>query len=133
MTSREAMEAGWRLLLLLLLCMPLTAAAAPAGGGWSHSGPAGPVRGQVGAERPAPRPAGPSRRHRQDAADAVINVNTAGASTLVALKGIGEKKARAIVAYRKAHGPFASLDDFEQVPGIGPALIEANRDRILFR
>lgn len=70
---------------------------------------------------------------RAATAPAMININTADARALVALKGVGEKKARAIVAFRKAHGPFATLDDFEEVPGIGPALIEANRDRIRFR
>lgn len=72
-------------------------------------------------------------RVRPVAAPAAINVNTADAAALVELKGVGEKKARAIIAFRKAHGPFASLDDFEEVPGIGPALIDANRDRIRFR
>lgn len=70
---------------------------------------------------------------RQAPVATVINVNAAGAAELQALKGVGEKKARAIVAFRKAHGPFTSLDDFEEVPGIGPAMIEANRDRIRFR
>lgn len=61
-----------------------------------------------------------------------VNVNTATVAVLRTLKGIGEKKAKAIVAFRKAHGPFRSLDDFEQVPGIGPALIDRNQHRIVF-
>lgn len=72
-------------------------------------------------------------RARQPQVATAINVNAAGPAELQALKGVGEKKARAIVAFRKAHGPFATLDDFEEVPGIGPAMIEANRDRIRFR
>lgn len=67
-----------------------------------------------------------------DAAAAPVNVNTAPPAQLRTLKGVGEKKARAIVAYRKAHGPFRSLDDFEEVPGVGPGLIERNRARIVF-
>lgn len=63
---------------------------------------------------------------------APVNVNTAPAAVLRSLKGVGEKKARAIVAYRKAHGPFRSLEEFEEVPGVGPALIEHNRARIVF-
>lgn len=62
-----------------------------------------------------------------------INVNTANVVALTALKGVGEKKARAIVAYRREHGPFNSLEQFDEVPGIGPALIENNRGRIIFR
>lgn len=77
--------------------------------------------------------AGPPRGRPPAASPSTINVNTADAAALVALKGVGEKKARAIVAFRKSHGPFATLEDFEEVPGIGPALIEANRDRIRFR
>lgn len=65
-------------------------------------------------------------------ADTPVNVNTAGLAALVTLKGVGEKKARAILNFRKSHGPFRTLDDFEAVPGIGPALIEHNRDRIIF-
>lgn len=67
-----------------------------------------------------------------DEAAAPVNVNTAPPAQLRTLKGVGEKKARAIIAYRKAHGPFRSLDDFEQVPGIGPALIDRNQHRIVF-
>lgn len=62
-----------------------------------------------------------------------INVNTADALALTNLKGVGEKKALAIIAYRRKHGPFASLADLEEVPGIGPAIIERNRGRIAFR
>lgn len=62
-----------------------------------------------------------------------VNVNTAPLELLVTLKGIGEKKARAILAFRREHGPFNSLEQFEEVPGIGPALIEQNRSRIVFR
>ncbi len=62
-----------------------------------------------------------------------VNVNAAPIELLVTLKGIGEKKARAIIAFRREHGPFNSLEQFEEVPGIGPALIEQNRGRIVFR
>lgn len=64
--------------------------------------------------------------------EAPVDVNTAGLPALVSLKGVGEQKAKAIIKFRKAHGPFRSFEDFEAVPGVGPALIERNRDRILF-
>lgn len=61
-----------------------------------------------------------------------VNVNTADAITLAAeLKGVGEKTAAAIVAYREANGPFATVEDLKNVKGIGDAIIEKNRADIL--
>lgn len=62
-----------------------------------------------------------------------INVNTADALTLTGLKGVGEKKAQAIIAYRKSKGPFNSLEQLEAVPGIGPSIIAKNKSAIVFR
>lgn len=57
-----------------------------------------------------------------------VNVNTADAETLSAeLKGVGISKARAIVEYRKKHGPFQSADDLSLVKGIGERTVEINR------
>lgn len=56
-----------------------------------------------------------------------LNINTAEAFDLEALPRIGEKTARAIVEYRCEHGPFASLEDLDDVPNIGPETIEAIR------
>ena len=62
-----------------------------------------------------------------------VNVNKADAQTIAtSLDGIGLGKAQAIVAYRDAHGPFASFDDLAKVKGIGPRVIEENRERIVF-
>ncbi len=36
------------------------------------------------------------------------------------------KKAQAIVSYREEYGPFKTLDDLKQVPGMGGALVERN-------
>ncbi len=61
-----------------------------------------------------------------------VNVNTADAETISAeLKGIGLAKARAIVEYRKKHGPFKSLEDLTLVSGIGARTLEVNRADIL--
>ena len=61
-----------------------------------------------------------------------VNVNTADAETLSAeLQGVGLSRAQAIVAFREAHGPFASVDDLVQVKGIGARTIELNRANIL--
>jgi len=57
-----------------------------------------------------------------------VNINTADAATLSReLKGVGAKRAQAIVDYRKAHGPFKSADELGLVKGIGPAAIAKNR------
>ncbi len=62
---------------------------------------------------------------------AAININTADAATLAReLKGIGEVKARAIVEYREAQGPFDKVDDLLEVQGIGAKLLESNRARL---
>jgi len=60
-----------------------------------------------------------------------INLNTADAETLTReLKGIGAAKAKAIVAYREAHGPFSSVDDLLEVKGIGAATLDKNRAKL---
>ena len=57
-----------------------------------------------------------------------VNVNKADAETISAeLKGVGLAKARAIVEYRKKHGPFRSADDLSLVKGIGDRTVELNR------
>ena len=48
-----------------------------------------------------------------------VNINTATAEELETLKGIGPAKARAIVAYRDANGPFSSVEELTNVSGIG--------------
>ena len=52
---------------------------------------------------------------------AQININTASPEQLDGLKGIGPTKAQAIVDYRRQHGAFKSIDELQNVPGIGPA------------
>lgn len=60
-----------------------------------------------------------------------VDVNTADAETIsTELKGIGLSKARAIVEYRKKHGPFRSADDLSLVKGIGERTVELNRSDI---
>ncbi|HET6724532.1 MAG TPA: helix-hairpin-helix domain-containing protein [Gammaproteobacteria bacterium] len=62
-----------------------------------------------------------------------VNVNTANAKTIAKeLTGVGIAKAKAIVAYRKAHGPFKSLADLKAVKGIGDKTVDENKKNILF-
>ncbi len=58
-----------------------------------------------------------------------ININTANKETLMsAIKGVGEKKADAIIAYRETNGPFKSIDELSNVKGIGPEMIDKHRE-----
>lgn len=57
-----------------------------------------------------------------------VNINTADAETISSeLKGIGLSKAKAIVEYRKKHGPFKSAADLSLVKGIGERTVEINK------
>lgn len=58
-----------------------------------------------------------------------VNVNTATASQLEELPGVGPATAEAIIAHRDQHGPFGSVDDLIDVRGIGEAKLEQIRER----
>lgn len=59
-----------------------------------------------------------------------ININTAGAEELMTLKGIGESRAREIIAYREKHGRFSKIEDIMQVPGIKDGAFQKIKDDI---
>ncbi len=63
--------------------------------------------------------------------EAKINVNKAGVEELASLKGVGEKKAQAIIVYRNAHGKFRSIEQLTEVKGLGDAFIKHNQDKIV--
>lgn len=58
-----------------------------------------------------------------------VDVNRAGVEALAALPGIGDAKAKAIVAER-ARKPFASVDELVRVRGIGSSTLDGLRDRV---
>ena len=58
-----------------------------------------------------------------------ISLNSASASELTALPGVGPATAAAIVAHRETNGAFGAVDDLLQVKGIGPAKLEGLRDQ----
>lgn len=61
-----------------------------------------------------------------------VNINSADAEELATLlSGVGSKKAQKIIDYRQQNGPFKSVEELGNVSGIGPAIIEKNRSRII--
>lgn len=78
-------------------------------------------------------PKTPATRSASPKLGRVININTADATTLAELKGIGPAKAKAIVDYRRQHGPFKSVEQLADVKGIGEILIAKNRNRMSAR
>ncbi len=59
-----------------------------------------------------------------------INLNTATAEELQKLPGIGAVLSQAIVEYREEHGPFQSVEELLQVPGIGQGRLDKIRDLV---
>src|SRR6266516_308384 len=57
----------------------------------------------------------------------LVNVNTAAETELETLNGVGPVLANAIIQYRAQHGPFHTVDDLDDVSGIGPATLEQLR------
>ena len=75
--------------------------------------------------------AGTAAEKAEQALPTQVNINTADAATLAAmLDGVGESRAKAIVDYRAANGPFKSADDLVAVKGIGKSVVERNRAKI---
>ncbi len=67
-------------------------------------------------------------------APATVNINSADAQTLAeSLIGVGEVRAREIVKWREAHGAFSSVEQLTDVKGVGAAVLQKNRDRIVLK
>jgi competence protein ComEA len=56
-----------------------------------------------------------------------VSLNEASVEQLVLLKGIGEKKAQAIISYRTRHGAFTSVEQVVNVKGIGEKILMDNK------
>jgi competence protein ComEA len=61
-----------------------------------------------------------------------ININTARAIQIESRFSLKRSEAAALLKYRKEHGPFQSLDDLKDIPGVDFAKIEAKQDGIVF-
>ena len=66
----------------------------------------------------------------EQAAEGRVNINTAGLEELMALPGIGEARARAILDDRQANGPFVYPEDLTRVRGIGEGVLAGLLDQI---
>ncbi|MGO3151403.1 MAG: helix-hairpin-helix domain-containing protein [Galactobacter sp.] len=53
----------------------------------------------------------------------IVNLNTADATALQTLPGVGPAMSQRLIEWREQHGPFTSAADLDAVPGIGPAML----------
>jgi competence protein ComEA len=110
------------LLPLAFLCAAFSSAtlAAPASG-------AKPPAAHAAAPASHPKGQEAAKPAQEEEEGVKVSINSATAEELSkALKGVGLKKAQAIVSYREEYGPFKSVEDLKQVPGMGGKLVERN-------
>ena len=60
----------------------------------------------------------------------LVNINTATVEQLCTLNGIGESRAKTIIAYREAHGNFTKKEDIMKVTGIKESSYAKIKDQI---
>jgi competence ComEA-like helix-hairpin-helix protein len=87
-----------------------------------QSGSGFPAATEVRGDSSNPRPL--------ESSSPLIDLNTASASELDLLPGIGPALAQRIIEYRTTHGGFKTRDELCQVSGIGPKKFEAIKDRV---
>jgi competence protein ComEA len=84
---------------------------------------------------PGPKSTEHSSEHHRKAKKKVsfpLNINTASADDLCAIKGVGPKLAEKIVERRTAAGPFKGPSDLKKVHGIGKKKLETMLQSIIF-
>lgn len=85
-------------------------------------------------EAPVPAslaPSGGSPLASAPGSEPLVHVNSADATTLETLPGIGPALAGRIIEYRTANGPFTSLDQLKDVKGIGDKLLGKISERVV--
>ena len=73
----------------------------------------------------------PTSQKKEVGKEGKVNINTATVEELKTLKGIGEKKAEAIIEYRKKNGSFKNKEELMKVRGIGKKLYESFEERVI--
>ncbi|VTX62362.1 ComE operon protein 1 [Granulicatella adiacens] len=73
----------------------------------------------------------PTSQKKEVGKEVKVNINTATVEELKTLKGIGEKKAEAIIEYRKKNGSFKNKEELMKVRGIGKKLYESFQERVI--
>lgn len=69
-------------------------------------------------------------RETASATAGLVNINTADEALLMTLTGIGEAKARSIIAYREEQGAFSKIEDIMNISGIKQTVFEKIKDKI---
>ncbi|HHZ8809326.1 TPA: helix-hairpin-helix domain-containing protein [Enterococcus faecalis] len=68
--------------------------------------------------------------HAQQNQEEKINLNTATEAELQTISGIGAKKAQEIIRFRDEQGPFKTVEELKNVPGIGEKTVERLKDML---
>ncbi|TKJ94403.1 hypothetical protein PaeCFBP13512_02150 [Paenibacillus sp. CFBP13512] len=77
----------------------------------------------TGSSSPQTEPVSTTVESSASVQDGRISINRASLSELTELPGIGEKKAQAIIDYRNTHGAFGSVNELDNVKGIGSKML----------
>ena len=85
---------------------------------------------QIAVGAPGASPAGGTAPAGAAGTGGLLDLNSATAADLDALPGIGPVLAQRIVDHRTEHGPFTSVDQLDDVSGIGPAIFADLVDRV---
>lgn len=91
-------------------------------------GSAGAMKSESSASTPKSASSKPASSKKKGGG--IVNVNTASASELQSLPGVGAKTADLIIAYRDEHGAFKKPEDLRKVKGIGPKSFEKMKDYV---
>lgn len=91
----------------------------------SHSAPA------KSTAKESASPTSVMMQEQNESQESQVSLNQATAEQLAeVMEGIGLKKAQNIIDYREKNGPFASIEQLQEVPGIGIATVERNLSRL---
>ena len=72
----------------------------------------------------------PGQETAESSRDGRVDINTADASALMSLPGIGQSKADAIIAYRNEHGAFKTPEELMNISGIKEGVYQKIKDSI---